>query len=80
MDKKKFLMLYLPILFILLTALGYGIYDNQIDSGHLFCWNKDLNFVKQSFKFGKEPIIYCKGDSGTFCFDSDSKEEIECVK
>ena len=81
MENKKFLMFYLPILFVMLLITCFGIFESYVDvkPGHELCYSKNLNFIKQRVDFGKEPIIKCTNGRQVTCFDSETKEEIKCT-
>jgi len=78
MNNKKFLMVSIPIFLIIVIVTVYGTYDAYRDAEYEFCWGKDLNFARQNFNFGKEPVITCRNKEESFCFDSSTRELIDC--
>lgn len=82
MKTKKFLPVYLCILFVILVFLIFGVFDafRDIKSGHELCSENGLEFIKHPTRLGVEPTIKCRGNGEFFCFNAKTKESIECVK
>ena len=80
MENKKFLRVYIPLLFLALLILVFGITNTlrNVIPGYEICLSKGLRFMKEPVSIEKEQVIRCRGGNQVFCFNRETEEEVEC--